>query len=77
MQLRKAIEEVNSGTLTTNTVNSEPVTEKQPMTPEEEMLLNNNVHNTVSSMESTISNSDNCSDVELGNIRIENKGETK
>lgn len=81
VQLRKAIEDVNSGNLTSNTVNSEPVTEKQPMTPEHEKLLNasnNNVHNTVSSMESTISNSDNCSDVELGNIRIENnKCDTK
>lgn len=80
MQLRKAIEDVNSGNLTTNTVNSEPVTEKQPMSPEQEKLIsatNNNVHNTVSSIESTLSNSDNCSDVELGNIRVENKCETK
>lgn len=80
VQLRKAIEDVNSGNLTTNTVNSEPVTEKQPISPEQEKLLNatnNNVHNTVSSIESTLSNSDNCSDVELGNIRVENKCETK
>lgn len=80
MQLRKAIEDVNSGNLTTNTVNSEPVTEKQPISPEQEKLLNatnNNVHNTVTSIESTLSNSDNCSDVELGNIRVENKCETK
>lgn len=73
LQLRKAIEDVNSGNLTPNSTNSDPVTEKQPMLPQQEKLLNasnNNVHNTVSSMESTVSNSDNCSDVELGNICV-------
>uniref|UniRef100_A0A1B0GIQ8 Chloride channel protein n=1 Tax=Lutzomyia longipalpis TaxID=7200 RepID=A0A1B0GIQ8_LUTLO len=45
-----------------------PVT---PLTPQEEPLLqksNANVNNTVSSMDSALSNSDNCSDIELDNI---------
>lgn len=71
MQLRKAIEEVNSGNLTSNqTINATP-TEKPPLQPSEVPLINNesdeNNQNTVNSVDSALSNSDNCSDVELGN----------
>lgn len=82
LQLRKAIEDVNSGNLTpNNTNNNEPMTEKPPLSPEQEKLLNasnNNVQNTVTSIESTLSHSDNnCSDVEMGNIGVENRSEMK
>lgn len=69
-QLRKAIEDVNSGNLTPNQANESP--EKAPLPPQEQPLINNdcnkNVHNTISSMDSALSNSDNCSDIELGNV---------
>lgn len=71
LQLRKAIEDVNSGNLSSSQATNEPTTEKPPIPPQEQPLLNNesnkNVQNTVSSMDSALSNSDNCSDIELGN----------
>lgn len=69
-QLRKAIEEVNSGNPTSNQTSDDKETEKPPLHPQQEPLLTNgsnkNVQNTISSMDSALSNSDNCSDVELG-----------
>lgn len=85
-QLRKAIEDVNSGNLTSNQANNTASTEKPPLQPQEVPLLQNdnekdekhekNHQNTVNSMDSALSNSDNCSDVELGNP-VENKTEPK
>lgn len=80
MQLRKAIENVNSGNLTCNQSTQTPSTEKAPLEPHEEPLLNNDSEksnqNTVDSMDSALSNSDNCSDVELGNP-VDQKTEPK
>lgn len=77
LQLRKAIEDVNSGNLQP-THSREPVIVRQPSEPQKEPLLGNdnndsndhnkNVQNTVSSMNSSLSNSDNCSDIEMGNM---------
>lgn len=70
-QLREAIENVNSGNLTCNQATQTPSMEKQPLEPHEVPLLNDDNEksnqNTVDSMDSALSNSDNCSDVELGN----------
>ncbi|XP_059609893.1 chloride channel protein 2 isoform X2 [Phlebotomus argentipes] len=72
-ELRQAIEDVNSGgSLTKPNPEEEPAPMPlTPLTPQEEPLLqksNANVNNTVSSMDSALSNSDNCSDIELDNI---------
>ncbi|XP_055299959.1 chloride channel protein 2 isoform X4 [Sitodiplosis mosellana] len=86
-ELRKAIEDVNSGNLTSNQANPTTAsTEKPPLQPQEVPLLQNenekdeksekNNQNTVNSMDSALSNSDNCSDVELGNP-VEYKMEPK
>lgn len=85
-QLRKAIEDVNSGNLTSNQSNQSASTEKPPLQPQEVPLLQSenekdeknekNNQNTVNSMDSALSNSDNCSDVELGNP-VEHKMEPK
>lgn len=57
------------------------MTEKQPLTPQEEPLINNSsnkhVNNTISSMDSALSNSDNCSDIELGHVHVDTKSEKK
>lgn len=75
-QLRKAIEDVNSGNLAPNQTN-EPVIVKKPLEPQEVPLLNDesnkNVQNTISSMDSALSNSDNCSDIEMGNMARPNE----
>lgn len=65
-ELRKAIEDVNSGNLTVNSVNSDAEQEKQPLSAQEEPLLNGKQlkQDTVSSLDSAVSNSD----VELGNV---------
>lgn len=84
LQLRKAIEDVNNGVLlinqTSNETAGEPEQEKQPLSPQEVPLLNNgdlNAGNSmISSTNSTLSNSDNCSDIELGQVdahRIQSK----
>lgn len=66
-----AIEDVNSGNLTSNQTTEATLTEKPPLQPQQVPLLNNenekNNQNTVDSMDSALSNSDNCSDIELGN----------
>lgn len=72
LQLREAIENVNSGNLTCNqSTQTTPAAEKPPLEPHEVPLLSNDSEkcnqNTVDSMDSALSNSDNCSDVELGN----------
>lgn len=65
LQLRKAIEDVNSGNIP---VEQLEVPEK-PLSPQEEPLLSNkDANNTVTSMDSALSNSDNNSDIELGNM---------
>lgn len=70
-QLRKAIEDANSGNLISNPTSNITTTEKPPLQPQEVPLISNesekNNQNTVDSMDSALSNSDNCSDVELGN----------
>lgn len=74
--MRKAIEDVNSGNLTSSQADSEETNEKQPIPSQEEPLLNESnkkVQCTVSSMDSALSNSDNCSDIELGNPVDNNK----
>lgn len=85
-QLRKAIEDVNSGNLSPQTVAASadsttgltqvgvtpPLT---PISPVSEPLLmqlqqsDKKVNNTITSMDSALSNSDNCSDIELDNIQ--------
>lgn len=69
-ELRKAIEDVNSGNLTVNSVNNDAEPEKQPLPAQEEPLLNGKQpkQDTVSSVDSALSNSENLSDVELGNV---------
>lgn len=78
-QLRTAIEEVNSGNPTCNQATQTPP-EKPPLEPQEVPLLNNqnekDNQNTIDSMDSALSNSENCSDIELGNP-IEHKTEPK
>lgn len=89
VQLRKAIEDVNSGNLTSNQSNNTPTTEKPPLEPQEVPLLSNDDEKnekcenadkdnqyTVDSMDSALSNSDNCSDVELGHP-VQHKIESK
>ncbi|XP_031617076.1 chloride channel protein 2 isoform X2 [Contarinia nasturtii] len=84
-ELRKAIEDVNSGNLTSTQTSNTETTEKPPLPQECQVpLLTNekeknetcNNQNTVNSMDSALSNSDNCSDVELGNP-VEHKTEPK
>lgn len=71
---------MNSGNPSCNQATQTPSTEKPPLEPQEEPLLNNenekDNQNTVDSMDSALSNSDNCSDVELGNL-VEEKSEPK
>lgn len=61
---------MNSGNLSPNQTNNETETEKQPLAPQEEPLLTNDsskgVQNTITSIDSALSNSDKCSDIELG-----------
>lgn len=84
LQLREAIETVNSGNSTCNASTQTPITpevEKPPLEPHEVPLLSNdsekdNQH-TVDSMDSALSCSDNCSDVELGNPTDREKTEPK
>ena len=80
LQLRNAIENVNSGNLTCNQATQTPPPEKAPLEPHEVPLLNNDSErsnqNTVDSMDSALSNSDNCSDIELGNP-VDQKTEPK
>lgn len=75
---------MNSGNLTSpQPINTEPE-EKPPLEPQEVPLLINeneknekcNNQNTVNSMDSALSNSDNCSDVELGTT-VNHKTEPK
>lgn len=82
---------MNSGNLTSNqtTVNNITSTEKPPLQSQEVPLLQNenekdekdeknekNHQHTINSMDSALSNSDNCSDIELGNP-VEHKMEPK
>lgn len=72
--------------MASNQINNTTETEKPPLQPQEVPLLSNenekcekneaNHQNTVNSMDSALSNSDNCSDVELGNP-VEHKTEPK
>lgn len=58
---------MNSGNLPTN--DDDELPEKTPLTAQEEPLLESKaVNNTITSLDSTLSNSDNCSDIELSNI---------
>uniref|UniRef100_A0A182P7R8 Chloride channel protein n=1 Tax=Anopheles epiroticus TaxID=199890 RepID=A0A182P7R8_9DIPT len=57
-ELRTAIESVNNGTLTPESRSGDTFSDKK-------------VNNTVTSMDSALSNSDNCSDIELDNINID------
>lgn len=79
-QLRKAIEEVNSGSLTSNQISNNNTVEKPPLQPQEEPLLSNenekNIQSTVDSMDSALTNSDNCSDVEMGHL-VDQKNQPK
>lgn len=70
MQLRKAIEDVNSGNVTGE--QQLELSEKQTLPHEEPLLSNKDTNNTISSMDSALTNSDNNSDIELGSI--ESKG---
>ncbi|XP_037025678.1 chloride channel protein 2 isoform X3 [Bradysia coprophila] len=65
-ELRKAIEDVNSG----NIIGEQLDTRGKQMKPQEEPLLSNkDTNNTISSMDSALTNSDyNNSDIELGSI---------
>lgn len=65
MQLRKAIEDVNSGNIPVEQVD---VSEKQLSPQEQPLLSNKDTNNTITSMDSALSNSDNNSDIELGNM---------
>lgn len=71
---------MNSGNPTCNQATQTAVSEKPPLEPQEVPLLNSenekDNQNTVDSMDSALSNSDNCSDVELGNP-VEQKTEPK
>lgn len=88
-ELRVAIENVNSGTLTPETVKQKQEEEaaKAQAQKEAELDISNpedpllpkgvndgysdkKVNNTITSMDSALSNSDNCSDIELDNIKF-------
>lgn len=58
---------MNSGNFTQNSVNNDSC-DKSKAAQEEPLLNGKSKHDTVSSMDSALSNSDNCSDIELGNI---------
>lgn len=84
--MRKAIEDVNSGNVLVNQLEDAENLEKEP-TPEKQPLLaqttltkdingNPAANVTVTSIDSNLSNSDNCSDIELSNI-TDPKDETK
>lgn len=68
--MRKAIEDVNSGNLNPTTTVPNNEIEKKPLSPQEEPLLNSHIkaNSTVTSMDSALSNSDNCSDIELDSV---------
>jgi chloride channel 2 len=82
-ELRQAIEDVNSGTLnaTASSLSATPVTPLSQVT--EPLLAHNNnssdkkVNSTITSMDSALSNSDNCSDIELDNVNLKNSGKLK
>lgn len=80
LQLRKAIEDVNSGNLASSQASNTTTTEKPPLEPQEEPLIKKESEktnqDTVTSMDSALSTSDNCSDVELGNP-VEHKTESE
>lgn len=67
--MRKAIEDVNSGNVP---VEQFDTLEKQTEPHEEPLLSNKDTNNTISSMDSALTNSDNNSDIELGNIESKN-----
>lgn len=74
-QLRKAIEDVNSNSFIAQS--SQPKDDSENQIPCKEPLLNStdsdkNVNTTISSMNSTISNSENCSDIELESMNRRN-----
>ncbi|EDS40747.1 chloride channel protein 2 [Culex quinquefasciatus] len=88
-ELRVAIENVNSGTLTPETVKqkqeeeaakaqAQKEAESDISNPEDPLLpkgvndgySDKKVNNTITSMDSALSNSDNCSDIELDNIKF-------
>jgi chloride channel 2 len=77
-ELRQAIEDVNSGTLnpSATSLSATPVTPLSHMVTEPLLLHNNNsdkkVNNTITSMDSALSNSDNCSDIEVDNVNLKN-----
>ncbi|XP_052868872.1 chloride channel protein 2 isoform X1 [Anopheles cruzii] len=88
-ELRTAIENVNSGTLTPESVkakqeeearaqaqkeseNNNGVSVDDPLLPKRinDVFSDKKVNSTITSMDSALSNSDNCSDIELDNINI-------
>lgn len=87
-ELRQAIENVNSGTLTPESVKQkqeEEAAEKakkeaennnsspeEPLLPKGGTFSDKKVNNTITSMDSALSYSDNCSDIELDHIRFTN-----
>lgn len=74
MQLRQAIEDVNSGKLTPADNNNDTISPVTPISPVCEPLLlrhsDHKVNTTVTSLDSALSNSENCSDIELDSINI-------
>lgn len=68
--MRKAIEDVNSGNLKPPQPEEINEFEKKPFHPQEEPLLDSHkkANSTVTSMDSALSNSDNCSDIEMDSI---------
>lgn len=74
MQLRQAIEDVNSGKLQPIEKKFDSITPVTPISPvcEPLLLLQNDhkVNTTVTSLDSALSNSENCSDIELDSIHI-------
>ncbi|EAA07584.4 AGAP002891-PA [Anopheles gambiae str. PEST] len=91
-ELRTAIESVNNGTLTPETVkakqeeearalaqkgkesdNNNGISAEDPLLPKRpgDTFSDKKVNNTITSMDSALSNSDNCSDIELDNINID------
>lgn len=89
LKLRKAIEDVNSGHLMvnqiedTNEAEMETPPEKEPLIAQIDLHLNKEssnsnatVDNTVTSIDSNLSNSDNGSDIELTHV-VDRKGDEK
>ncbi|XP_063704371.1 chloride channel protein 2 isoform X4 [Culicoides brevitarsis] len=73
-ELRQAIEDVNSGKLQPADNNNDTITPVTPISPVCEPLLRHHsdhkVNATVTSLDSALSNSENCSDIELDSINI-------